>query len=213
MLWTSELFLKSLLSLLLVQVTHCMINVLFLALIKPVYILLPQNQWMKKGCWWWWWQFVEHWYIHAATARSFRFQKTKKKLDESGWKNEVVDNNGDASCLNTCHVCFVWQNNFCLTLIFIRPIYVYLLLLEKQWLKKWVCGWLWWCHLLKWPSCVCGRTMSPLAELYTTSTMEHHHFDQCIMILSTKVTTTHYCTKKNLLQSWLPEPLKNRCNH
>ncbi|GFO18541.1 cGMP-specific 3',5'-cyclic phosphodiesterase [Plakobranchus ocellatus] len=30
------------------------------------------------------------------------------------------------------------------------------------------------------------KTMSPLAELYGTSTMEHHHFDQCIMILSTK---------------------------
>ncbi|RUS86750.1 hypothetical protein EGW08_005473 [Elysia chlorotica] len=30
------------------------------------------------------------------------------------------------------------------------------------------------------------KTMSPLSELYGTSTMEHHHFDQCIMILSTK---------------------------
>ncbi|KAL8587788.1 hypothetical protein ACOMHN_021006 [Nucella lapillus] len=30
------------------------------------------------------------------------------------------------------------------------------------------------------------KSMSPLAELYSTSTMEHHHFDQCIMILSTK---------------------------
>ncbi|XP_055875017.1 dual 3',5'-cyclic-AMP and -GMP phosphodiesterase 11-like isoform X2 [Biomphalaria glabrata] len=30
------------------------------------------------------------------------------------------------------------------------------------------------------------KTMSPLAELYSTSTMEHHHFDQCIMILTTK---------------------------
>ncbi|XP_064594905.1 dual 3',5'-cyclic-AMP and -GMP phosphodiesterase 11-like isoform X2 [Liolophura sinensis] len=30
------------------------------------------------------------------------------------------------------------------------------------------------------------KTASPLAQLYSTSTMEHHHFDQCIMILSTK---------------------------
>lgn len=30
------------------------------------------------------------------------------------------------------------------------------------------------------------KTMSPLAELYSTSTLEHHHFDQCIMILSTE---------------------------
>ncbi|KAK3091837.1 hypothetical protein FSP39_023062 [Pinctada imbricata] len=30
------------------------------------------------------------------------------------------------------------------------------------------------------------QTMSPLADLYSTSTLEHHHFDQCIMILSTK---------------------------
>ena len=28
------------------------------------------------------------------------------------------------------------------------------------------------------------RTESPLAQLYSTSTMEHHHFDQCIMILN-----------------------------
>lgn len=26
--------------------------------------------------------------------------------------------------------------------------------------------------------------MSPLAVLYSTSTMEHHHLDQCMMILS-----------------------------
>lgn len=31
------------------------------------------------------------------------------------------------------------------------------------------------------------RTESPLAQLYSTSTMEHHHFDQCLMILNTKV--------------------------
>ncbi|XP_021348961.1 dual 3',5'-cyclic-AMP and -GMP phosphodiesterase 11-like isoform X1 [Mizuhopecten yessoensis] len=30
------------------------------------------------------------------------------------------------------------------------------------------------------------ESMSPLADLYSTSTLEHHHFDQCIMILSTK---------------------------
>lgn len=28
------------------------------------------------------------------------------------------------------------------------------------------------------------RASSPLAQLYSTSTMEHHHFDQCIMILN-----------------------------
>lgn len=28
------------------------------------------------------------------------------------------------------------------------------------------------------------KTESPLAILYTTSTMEHHHFDQCVMILN-----------------------------
>ena len=27
---------------------------------------------------------------------------------------------------------------------------------------------------------------SPLAVLYSTSTMEHHHFDQCVMILSSE---------------------------
>ncbi|GIY54482.1 dual 3',5'-cyclic-AMP and -GMP phosphodiesterase 11 [Caerostris darwini] len=30
------------------------------------------------------------------------------------------------------------------------------------------------------------KSNSPLAQLYSTSTMEHHHFDQCIMILNSK---------------------------
>lgn len=30
------------------------------------------------------------------------------------------------------------------------------------------------------------RSASPLAELYSTSTMEHHHFDQCVMILNSQ---------------------------
>lgn len=30
------------------------------------------------------------------------------------------------------------------------------------------------------------RASSPLAQLYSTSTMEHHHFDQCLMILSSQ---------------------------
>lgn len=34
------------------------------------------------------------------------------------------------------------------------------------------------------------RTMSPLVNLYSTSVLEHHHFDQCIMLLSTKVSRT-----------------------
>lgn len=29
-----------------------------------------------------------------------------------------------------------------------------------------------------------SKVMSPLAVLYSTSTMEHHHLDQCIMLLS-----------------------------
>lgn len=31
-----------------------------------------------------------------------------------------------------------------------------------------------------------SRASSPLAQLYSTSTMEHHHFDQCLMILSSQ---------------------------
>ena len=30
------------------------------------------------------------------------------------------------------------------------------------------------------------QTDSALAILYSTSTMEHHHFDQCVMILSSE---------------------------
>ena len=28
------------------------------------------------------------------------------------------------------------------------------------------------------------KNSSPLAQLYSTSTMEHHHFDQCLMVRS-----------------------------
>lgn len=31
-----------------------------------------------------------------------------------------------------------------------------------------------------------AKTESPLAILYSTSTMEHHHFDQCVMILNSE---------------------------
>lgn len=31
------------------------------------------------------------------------------------------------------------------------------------------------------------RTDSPLAKLYTTSTLEHHHFNHAVIILSTEV--------------------------
>lgn len=44
-----------------------------------------------------------------------------------------------------------------------------------------------------------SRTSSPLADLYSTSTLEHHHFDQCIMILSTKVSEA---SKKEILGLW-----------
>ena len=30
-----------------------------------------------------------------------------------------------------------------------------------------------------------AKVDAPLAKLYSTSTLEHHHFDQCIMILQT----------------------------
>ena len=34
------------------------------------------------------------------------------------------------------------------------------------------------------------RTDSPLAKLYTTSTLEHHHFNHAVIILSTEVSDT-----------------------
>ncbi|XP_060527749.1 cGMP-specific 3',5'-cyclic phosphodiesterase [Cylas formicarius] len=41
------------------------------------------------------------------------------------------------------------------------------------------------------------KTESPLAVLYSTSTMEHHHFDQCVMILNTD--------SNNIFQALSPE--------
>ena len=49
-----------------------------------------------------------------------------------------------------------------------------------------------------------SKVMSPLAVLYSTSTMEHHHLDQCIMILSED--------SNNILQSLSPEQYK-KCMH
>uniref|UniRef100_T1KKV2 Phosphodiesterase n=1 Tax=Tetranychus urticae TaxID=32264 RepID=T1KKV2_TETUR len=45
---------------------------------------------------------------------------------------------------------------------------------------------------------------SPLATLYSTSTMEHHHFDQCIMILNSE--------GNNILQELSPEEYKSVIN-
>ena len=61
-----------------------------------------------------------------------------------------------------------------------------------------------------WIRCDCScRTMSPLAQLYSTSTMERHYFDHCLMILNTKVgknqghgaNVTHLVSKCKLMQS------------
>ena len=45
-----------------------------------------------------------------------------------------------------------------------------------------------------------GRSDNPLAKLYTTSTMEHHHFNHCIMILNSD--------GNKLLQALTPEDYK-----
>lgn len=45
------------------------------------------------------------------------------------------------------------------------------------------------------------KTESPLAILYTTSTMEHHHFDQCVMILNSD--------GNNIFQALSPEDYRS----
>jgi len=40
-----------------------------------------------------------------------------------------------------------------------------------------------------------SKVESPLAILYSTSTMEHHHFDQCVMILNSE--------GNNIFQVWI----------
>ncbi|XP_030573302.1 cGMP-specific 3',5'-cyclic phosphodiesterase isoform X1 [Drosophila novamexicana] len=45
------------------------------------------------------------------------------------------------------------------------------------------------------------KTESPLAILYTTSTMEHHHFDQCVMILNSE--------GNNIFQALSPEDYRS----
>lgn len=46
-----------------------------------------------------------------------------------------------------------------------------------------------------------AKVDAPLAKLYTTSTLEHHHFDQCIMILQTE--------GNNILQALSPTDYKS----
>ncbi|XP_011182613.2 cGMP-specific 3',5'-cyclic phosphodiesterase isoform X1 [Zeugodacus cucurbitae] len=48
------------------------------------------------------------------------------------------------------------------------------------------------------------KTESPLAILYTTSTMEHHHFDQCVMILNSE--------GNNIFQALSPEDYRSVMN-
>ena len=45
-----------------------------------------------------------------------------------------------------------------------------------------------------------AKADAPLAKLYSTSTLEHHHFDQCIMILQTE--------GNNILQYLSPDDYK-----
>ena len=54
-----------------------------------------------------------------------------------------------------------------------RLFYGYLVIRHKNtWLHRWLFRY---------------RAESPVAQLYSTSTMEHHHFDQCVMILNSEV--------------------------
>lgn len=46
-----------------------------------------------------------------------------------------------------------------------------------------------------------AKVDAPLAKLYTTSTLEHHHFDQCIMIIQTE--------GNNILQALSPDDYKS----
>lgn len=46
-----------------------------------------------------------------------------------------------------------------------------------------------------------SRVESPLAMLYSTSVMEHHHFDHCIMILNSEVNLIQYSQFYSLLVS------------
>src|ERR1700734_466342 len=45
-----------------------------------------------------------------------------------------------------------------------------------------------------------AKVDAPLAKLYSTSTLEHHHFDQCVMILQTEGNT--------ILQALSPDDYK-----
>ena len=51
--------------------------------------------------------------------------------------------------------------------------------------------------------CVC-RSDHPLAQLYCHSTMEHHHFDHCLMILNSPVGALAEAEENVLLMILLP---------
>ncbi len=46
------------------------------------------------------------------------------------------------------------------------------------------------------------RIQSPLAKLYSTSVMEQHHFNQCIMILHNNVSESNVCNLKHRFMFW-----------
>ncbi|KOB74524.1 Uncharacterized protein OBRU01_07836, partial [Operophtera brumata] len=63
------------------------------------------------------------------------------------------------------------------------------------------------------------KTESPLAILYSTSTMEHHHFDQCVMILNSE-SNNIFQKKSKFLDlvdngefDWQSPEKKERCSH
>jgi hypothetical protein len=53
-----------------------------------------------------------------------------------------------------------------------------------------------------------AKVDAPLAKLYTTSTLEHHHFDQCVMILQTEGNNILQTEGNNILQTLSPDDYK-----
>ena len=54
-------------------------------------------------------------------------------------------------------------------------------------------------HLVEFFCVVVRRTDSPLAKLYTTSTLEHHHFNHAVIILSTEVSDPKWMAVRRTL--------------
>ena len=85
----------------------------------------------------------------------------------------------------------VYTHNDCHECMYCIDVKVHVLRMHKWKCYAYIHVYCIWLHIMSPSMCICAffccRMGSALAQLYSTSTMEHHHFDHSLMILNSQV--------------------------